>query len=1045
MSRRESSEAPEGVGTPPEQRTRALVFGEVLFDHFEGNRKVLGGAPFNVAWHLCGFGGDPFLVSQVGDDPDGREILDQMESWGLTTAAVDMDPDHPTGSVLVSTEEGDTSFEIPEDQAWDHMGSASSWRDIPLDTVGIIYHGSLAVRTEEAWRSLQEIIEASGAPTFVDLNLRPPWWTPERVRWCLDTARWAKLNTDELAQVTGRSTDSPEKLTEAARQLRAEHDLAILFVTGGAEGSMLVTEEGEVLHHEADRVGDIVDTVGAGDAFSALACQGLLHGWTPEQLLDRASAFAAEACRFRGATATDLSVYEGHLRRWVDGSHPPSHLGAEAQRPLYILSLSVHGLVRGEDIELGRDSDTGGQIAYVVDQAMALARHPRVGRVDLVTRRVEDRRVDDAYKKPVESLSENARIVRLPFGPRRYLRKESLWPHLDSLLDELTRFIRREGRVPDLIHSHYADAGYVGAQLSKLLGIPLVFTGHSLGRVKRERLLADGDDEESLEERYHLTTRIEAEEQALEAAALVIASTHQEVHEQYEGYDHYEPDRMEVNPPGVDLTRFSPPSRFWLQPAIAREVDRFLANPDKPMILALARPDHRKNFQGLIRAYAETPGLRDAANLVLIAGNRNDISEMDPAPRRVLNQILLLVDRYDLYGSVAYPKHHNRSDVPDLYRLAARSRGIFVNPALTEPFGLTLIEAAATGLPVVATEDGGPRDILEACGHGMLADPLDPEELGQAMLESITDRRRWALWSKSAVSHVHEKFSWNSHVRRYIEEVEKILAGERPTPAIHPVPVRLPHMNRILLTDVDDTLTGDDEALEALRERLHDGPEGLGFGIATGRSLQRALEILDELGQPVPDLLITASGTALHYGSRLILDRSWERQIRYRWEPERVLRTLQDLTGVHLEEDAEQTHYRLRYLLDGEAPALLDDVRRHLRKAGVQATPILDHERHIDVVPSRASPGLAIRFLCFKWNISPDRLLVAGDSGNDADMLSGDTLGVVVGNHTPELDHLRGRPRIYFAEGEHAWGVVEGMEHYDFLGSIRIPDEDIDE
>jgi sucrose-phosphate synthase len=249
-------------------------------------------------------------------------------------------------------------------------------------------------------------------------------------------------------------------------------------------------------------------------------------------------------------------------------------------------------------------------------------------------------------------------------------------------------------------------------------------------------------------------------------------------------------------------------------------------------------------------------------------------------------------------------------------------------------------------------------------------------------------------------------------------------------------------MNRILVTDVDDTLTGDDEALEDLRQRLREGPDGVGFGIATGRSLTRALEILNDLDHPVPDLLITASGTALHYGSRLIPDRSWERQIRYRWQPERVLRTLQDLPGLRLEQNVEQTHYRLRYLVEGDAPAALSDVRKRLRQAGVQATPILDHERHIDVVPSRASPGLAIRFLCFKWNIPPDRLLVAGDSGNDADMLSGDTLGVVVGNHTPELDHLRGRPRIYFAEGEHAWGVVEGMEHYDFLGSIRVPDED---
>ncbi len=1040
MSREERADPPAGNDAPPDRRTRALVFGEVLFDNFPDGRKVLGGAPFNVAWHLCGFGADPFLVSAVGDDPYGREILDHMESWGLTTRGIGVDPDHPTGSVIVSPDAEDVAYEIPEGQAWDHLGS-SVVDDLPLENVGLVYHGSLAVRSEESWRALRQIVDRAGAPTFVDLNLRPPWWTRSRVDWCLETAHWIKLNNEELAAISGEDVKSLERRVAVARELRARHDLELLFVTGGGDGSFLITRDDEVLHHEADDVDEVVDTVGAGDAFSAIACKGVLEGLPPDEIIDRASAFAAEACRFQGATATDLSLYESHLRRWADTTRRLEPLAPDA-RGLYVLSLSVHGLVRSDNIELGRDADTGGQVTYVVDQARELARHPRVERVDLVTRRIEDRRVDDHYREPFETIADGARIVRLPFGPRRYLRKESLWPHLDSLLDQLIRYVRAEGRVPDVIHSHYADAGYVGSQLSKLLGVPFVYTGHSLGRVKRERLLAEGGDPETLESRYHLTTRIEAEEQALEAASLVIASTRQEVHQQYEDYENYHPERMEVIPPGVDLSRFSPPSRFWPEPPIASEVNRFLEDPDKPMILALARPDYRKNFQGLLRAYAETPGLREAANLVLVAGTRDDIAEMQAAPRRVLTRILLLVDRYDLYGSVAYPKHHRPQDVPDLYRLAARSRGIFVNPAITEPFGLTLIEAAATGLPVVATQDGGPPDILEACGHGLLADPMDHEELGRVMLDALSDRRRWAVWSKHGLARVHERFSWKSHVRRYVTEAERIRAGRRPAPAVHPVPVRLPRMDRILITDIDDTLTGDGEALEVLADRLGCAPQGTGFGIATGRSLSRALEILGDLLLPPPDILITSSGATVHYGSRTVADRSWERQIRYRWDPERIADVLRDVPG--LEEDGETAHseYRLRYILDPNDAPDLGAVRKRLRHAGVQATSMVDHERYLDILPPRASPGLAIRFLCFKWNLPPDRLLVAGDSGNDADMLSGDTLGVVVGNHTPELDHLRDRPRIYFAQRDHAWGVLDGIEHYDFFGAIRIPEDE---
>ncbi|MEJ2203041.1 MAG: PfkB family carbohydrate kinase, partial [Gemmatimonadota bacterium] len=854
-------------------------------------------------------------------------------------------------------------------------------------------------------------------------------------------ARWVKASLEELAILSESDVSrirTKEACVEAARRLRDRHDIPWLVVTRGREGSILLQDD-EWYAAEAPEVSHIVDTVGAGDAFSSVLILGILAGWAPETMLRRASGFAADACRLRGATTTDLTAYETHSRTWAEEA--PATVVEGSDRPLHIMSLSVHGLVRGQDIELGRDADTGGQVSYVVDQARALVRHPRVGRVDVITRQVHDRGVDPSYAEPFEPLEAGARIVRIPFGPRRYLRKESLWPYLDGLMDQLTRFVRSTGSVPVIIHSHYADAGYVGAQLANLLGVPFVYTGHSLGRVKRERLLADGIDRETLEERYHLSQRIEAEEQALEAASLVITSTRQEVREQYEGYDHYLPGRMKVIPPGVDLTRFSPPSRFWTEPPIAERVNRFLTDPDKPIILALARADDRKNFGGLLRAYAGSPELREAANLVLIAGNRDDIAELDPAPRRVVTRILMLVDRYDLYGSVAYPKHHRQDDVPDLYRLAAHSRGVFVNPAVTEPFGLTLIEAAASGLPVVATNDGGPRDILDALDHGVLADPLDPEALGQALLDVLSDRRQWALFAKNAVSLVHRRFSWKTHARRYVRAVDKHVNAVRPIQARR-ASTRLPRMDRILLTDLDGTLIGDQEGVAALRERLEGTSEGVGIGLATGRTLEDARTILSAWDLPEPDVLITASGGQLHYGPRLVRDRSWERQIHHRWEPDAVVRALAELPGLTHDAGTPSVPTRLRYRIDADSDLTLDRIRRRLRQAGLQVTLLLDQERYVDVLPGRASPGHAIRFFCFKWDLPPERLLVAGDSGNDADMLSGDTLGVVVGNHGPELEFLRGHPRIYFAERPHAWGILEGIDHYDFLGAVRVPEEE---
>jgi sucrose-phosphate synthase len=248
-------------------------------------------------------------------------------------------------------------------------------------------------------------------------------------------------------------------------------------------------------------------------------------------------------------------------------------------------------------------------------------------------------------------------------------------------------------------------------------------------------------------------------------------------------------------------------------------------------------------------------------------------------------------------------------------------------------------------------------------------------------------------------------------------------------------------MDRLLVTDVDDTLTGDDEAMATLMERLESTDAKVGFGIATGRTLNEALALMDELHMPVPDVLITAAGTELHYGTYLLPDRSWERQIRYRWDPTEVHRVLREIGGLDRVHQSE-TKYRLRYRLDPKRAPNLKEIRRRIRQEGLRVTTILDHEIYLDVLPIRASCGFAIRFFCFKWNLEPQRLLVAGDSGNDWDMLSGDTLGVVVSNHTPELDKLRGRPRVYFAKSPHARGILEGIDWYDFLGDIRVPPEE---
>ncbi len=709
----------------------------------------------------------------------------------------------------------------------------------------------------------------------------------------------------------------------------------------------------------------------------------------------------------------------------------------------YLMHISLHGLVRGTELELGRDADTGGQIQYVVELVRALAGRKDVNRVDLLTRQIHDRRVGADYAEAEELLDEaaKARIVRIPFGPRRYLRKERLWPYIDCFIDLALRHIRSVGRVPDAIHAHYADAGLAGARLAALLGVPFVFTGHSLGREKRRRLVDSGQDPDAIDQRYQFDQRIEAEEQALDMASLVVASTRQEVEQQYAQYANHSGANIIVVPPGVDLSRFRPYKRGEALGPYRPEVERFLRHPKRPLILALARADERKNLATLVRAYGEHPTLREKANLVLIAGNRTRIAELDKGARRVWRELIELIDDYDLHGHVAYPKHHSPEDVAGIYRLAAARNGVFVNPALTEPFGLTLIEAAASGLPVIATDDGGPQEILRHCRNGRLIDPLDTEGLGKTLADALGNRTRWRQWSQRGQRGVAQHYTWAGHADTYLRELDRLIARRRRRRRA-PHKSRLPTVERLLICDIDNTLLGDREGLDRLLEAIAGAGDRLAFGIATGRRLDSALRVLREWGVPTPDLLITAVGSEVHYGPGQLEDGDWLRHLDFRWDREAVLEALSGAPGLRLQPGSEQRAHKISYFADPDRMPGLGEIRQLLRERGVHVNVIFSHDAYLDILPIRASKGLAVRFVADRWGIEMERVLVAGDSGNDEEMLSGHSLGVVVGNYSHELDHLKQRKRVYFAEAECAAGVLEGIEHYDFLGRIRQPQYD---
>ena len=427
------------------------------------------------------------------------------------------------------------------------------------------------------------------------------------------------------------------------------------------------------------------------------------------------------------------------------------------------------------------------------------------------------------------------------------------------------------------------------------------------------------------------------------------------------------------------------------------------------------------------------------ANLVVVAGNRDDIRDLDTGAQTVLSDLLLDIDRYDLYGRVAYPKHHKREDVFMLYRLAAASGGVFVNPALTEPFGLTLIEAAASGLPIVATFDGGPRDIIGNCHNGYLVDPLNPEDITAAMMEVMKDKGNWARLAQEGLHGVQRHYSWSAHAQRYLAAVQPLLARGGPAKAPPPRRPMLYH-DRAIFTDLDQNLLGDPESLAEFVRVVREKRKCASFGIATGRSLESALKVMRRYGIPMPDVLITSLGTEIHFAPEYTVDKAWTRHIDHLWTPGTVRAILDELPGLKRQPKDEQGRFKVSYYIDPQVAPSLEEINRLLHQGDQTVNVTFSFGQFLDVVPVRASKGFAVRWFADQWGIPLEHILAAGGSGADEDMMRGNTLAVVVANrHNDELRALAEVERIYFAQAGYARGILEAIEYYDFYSACRVP------
>jgi fructokinase len=288
---------------------RPIIFGEVLFDCFPDGSVVLGGAPFNVAWHLQAFGMDPVFISRVGDDALGYRIRDTMHGWEMDTSGLQLDSAHPTGKVEIRFIAGEPEYDIIDQQAYDFIDAGAM---PPLQEGAVLYHGSLALRNAVSRSALEEIRRLYAPCVLVDVNLRNPWWQHDAILQMLEGGNWVKLNEHELTLLVHQDADP----ASAMMQLLQDYGLQLLIVTRGAAGAVALTAAGEEYQIAPRDVAQVTDTVGAGDAFTSVVLLGQAQNWPLPLLLERAQQFASAIVGVRGATVNEAAFYRPFIQDW---------------------------------------------------------------------------------------------------------------------------------------------------------------------------------------------------------------------------------------------------------------------------------------------------------------------------------------------------------------------------------------------------------------------------------------------------------------------------------------------------------------------------------------------------------------------------------------------------------------------------------------------------------------------------------------------------------------------------------------------------------
>jgi fructokinase len=301
-----------------------VVFGEALVDDF-ATEQVVGGAPFNVARHLAAFMAPQLMITRVGADHNGETIRAEFERFAMSQAGLQRDAIEETGRVIVERNPTGHRFIIVPNQAYDYIAREEALAAVKAVDAGALYFGTLAQRGERSRGTLKALLSSTSATRFLDVNLRDGQVDERIVSDALHTADIAKLNEDELQTLFGWYFQlgpndppmAPDETRSACAALLQMFGLQALIVTLGHRGSVYFGAGGVTIDtRDTPAPPFVIDTVGAGDAFSAIFLLGRARGWPLETTLARANEFAGAICAIPGAVPRDLGFYDQWMTRW---------------------------------------------------------------------------------------------------------------------------------------------------------------------------------------------------------------------------------------------------------------------------------------------------------------------------------------------------------------------------------------------------------------------------------------------------------------------------------------------------------------------------------------------------------------------------------------------------------------------------------------------------------------------------------------------------------------------------------------------------------